>query len=68
MHKVGLINDKNMMNTHVCCTLVIWQHTTFGKVPSHEELMIAKGEGWQKLELTTRLIGNERLKESIENK
>jgi len=38
-------------------------------VPSHEELMIAKGEGWHKLELPQdSCLGNERLKERIENK
>ena len=50
------------------CTCHLATQHKFGKVPSHEELMIAKGEGWQKLELTRRLTTSEMLKESIENK
>ena len=37
----------------------------FGRVPSHEELMITKREGWHKLELTTRLQGIEGSKRAM---
>ena len=49
------------MDLHVCCVSTIWQHNTFGTVPSHDELIIAKREGYGKLvqELTTRLKGSE---------
>jgi len=38
---------------------------SFGRVRSHEELMITKREGWHKLELTTRLKSIESSKRAM---